>query len=41
MFGIVPAIYARKITHIPSYALGFGVAYGAFHGLSAYFRNEI
>ena len=41
MVGLIPAIYARKITHIPLYALAFGASYGAFHGLSAYFRNEI
>lgn len=40
-FGGFSAIYARKLSHIPVYALGFGLSYAAFHASSAYFRNEI
>jgi hypothetical protein len=41
MLGVAPAIYYRKVSHIPIYALGFGLSYAAFHASSAYFRNEI
>jgi hypothetical protein len=39
--GTASSIYARKLSHIPIYALAFGVSYSAFHAASAYFRNEI
>ena len=39
--GAVHAIYNRKVRFIPLYAFGVGAAYAAFHGSSAYFRNEI
>lgn len=39
--GLASAIYYRKISHVPIYALASGIAYAAFHGSSAYFRNEV
>ena len=39
--GVASAVYYRKMSHIPLYALGFGISYAAFHASSAYFRNEI
>ena len=39
--GMFHSIYARKLRYIPTYAIGFGLSYAAFHGASAYFRNEV
>ena len=39
--GLLTAIYYRKNRLFFKYAIGFGLAYGAFHGIAAYFRNEI
>ncbi len=41
ILGLTSAIYNRKLGRIPVYAFTVGVSYAAFHGLSAYFRNEI
>ena len=41
ILGCASSVYYRKLSYIPVYALGFGIAYSAFHASSAYFRNEI
>jgi hypothetical protein len=40
-FGLLPAFYYRRVYYVPAYAISVGLAYGALHGVSAYFRNEI
>ena len=41
VLGLGSAIYYRKLGRLPLYAFATGASYAAFHGLSAYFRNEI